>query len=210
METTKAFLEQISKPRINSGLVQTLEERLNSLTMGNVSEKSEESDRPPIKRACIGQTMESMRTATQRTPQRSRKFQHLDNIPENERMFTTPPTRETLKAVRSMPDFTPQHLVSSQHKDTPSSILKVFLDSAIQNSIQTQMIVDVDPLHGPVMLKSIGHIKWSQKMNIDPEWLNKQMPEWDLLPDNYLDKHGPTAGKEKTGLQREAGNVVET
>lgn len=116
--------------------------------------------------------------------------------------------------VRLIPIFTPiaipRVLETVQRRSTAlSSILMNGKTPRQSTSIQTS--VEVSPMYGPVSLKSINHIRWFQGLKKpDSTWLDNddQWPEWNPLPEDYLDTHGPTAGKKKADLQREAGNFI--
>lgn len=101
--------------------------------------------------------------------------------------------------------ITPQ-MSSVQRRVNMGSVLKKAITTPTLASSTNQSAPAMNPMHGPVQLKSMEHLKWAQQLHYDSNWLNNQrVPQWDPLPDDYFDANGPTAGQQKDDLRREAG-----
>lgn len=192
------------------------------------AKKPEPSNCPPLKQARVfNKSTDSLRTeatksvavptAHQQTPQPNTRKSQQHKLPntlqalsaskgtgKNVSIMSTPTRKVT--TVPSALHFTPQVLSSAQRRNVPNSALKAVGKTPNVLAPICEITSDINPLHGPLQLKSVEYIKWAQQLEFDPNWLDvERVPEWNPLPDDYLDKHGPTAGQEKTDLKRKAG-----
>jgi hypothetical protein len=160
-------------------------------------------------------------TALQQTPQaNTRKSHQQSKIPSALKAFSavrpthnnstqmSTPTRK-IAATPKVLGFTPQVSSSVQRRNVPSSALRAVANTPNLLAPIVEDPVEMNPLHGPVQLKSVEYIKWAQQLEFDPNWLNaERVPKWNPLSEDYLDKYGPTAGQEKTELKRKAGKYL--
>lgn len=222
-----SFTQKLNEAMLNRSMEQVSME----VEHDPVLKEPEQSSCPPVKQARINPTMDSPKTATitsvavptatQQTPQPAlRKSQQskdvfredLSNASKMSSGKMSTPTRKVGTALRSMPNLTPivtpqVSMTTMRRSIVPGSILKNF--NTPKQFAPVQPVVEINPLHGPVKLRFADHIKWIQELKSDPEWLNDddQVSKWNPLSEDYLDKHGPTAGKEKTDFQQEAGKL---
>ncbi|KAI6174907.1 hypothetical protein M3Y97_00973400 [Aphelenchoides bicaudatus] len=168
------------------------------------AKKPESSNCPPLKQARVSNlptdTPRSQKansvaipTAHQQTPQPSmRKVQQV-KLPNPLQALTS--NRKAQSEANRM--LTP----------SPSALRAVYNTPVLL--APTREFAEINPLHGPVQLKSVEYIKWAHELEFDPNWLDaERLPKWNPLSDDHLDLHGPTAGKEKSELKRKAETIV--
>lgn len=113
------------------------------------------------------------------------------------------PTRR-IKETPTLRQNTPQ-LSSLPRRIVPTSVLRAINTPSIQ-LFEQDGDVKLDPMHGPVQLKSIVDLKWAQELGAVPEGpYEVRVPVWNPLSEDYFDHQGPTAGCEKGSVSRKVG-----
>jgi hypothetical protein len=219
--TSASFKQILAEAKFNRSVAQS------PMAISPAKKAAEPSNCPPLKQArMFNEPTDSPRTEAaksssvptvfQQTPQtNNRKSQQQHKISStlkvlsasrNNTSIMSTPTRK-VTAAPSVLRFTPQVSASAQRRNVPNSALKAVISAPLAPIDEASS--DMNPLYGPVQLKSVEYIKWAQQLKFDPNWLDaERVPKWNPLPDDYLDHHGPTAGKEKTELKRKAGKFI--
>lgn len=218
-------LSPLQESIVKSSTLPPLEESPARMSSSSLFEESlvkaspHSSAQPPLKQArMFNQSVNSPRynavpTAIQKTPQPSTRKSHpasalqilsASRQKDSTKMSSTP-TRHVIATPTLRQIVTPQ-LASVQRRNVASSVLKAVTTPAVVDH-PVQQHSEMNPMHGPVPLKSIEHIKWAQKLKFDPKWLDaERVPQWNPLPDDYFNQNGDL---EKDELRRKAGMSYE-